>query len=373
MIVRRRTLSRRSRGVALVAVLYFLVLAALTSIAVVFGTRAAVRRSTDTRSDASLIAAGDLAVHGALSEWNGAEHERQALGSTLEYSLRPANGIAGTLRITRLGLRIFSLVADVRSGAGSPARRIALLVRVPDTEARIVPPLMSAVDVTIGDGVHVATDTGTCGDSAAALTVAPGVNVTFDPAIAMDQQPAVRVDSSIADSSAYLAPNGWSWNDLVQRADVRLAPDAVVNPAPIVEAGACRADPANWGEPRDTTSLCRDRSPVVYAAGDLTIGGGAGQGVLLVDGRLTITGPFTYSGQIVVRRGMETNADAISISGSVHAWRAASESTHTHASRIDVMLTHGTSLRGSRCDAAHGMTSLLQPRAVRAHGWTELF
>ena len=373
MIQRRRILPARSRGVALVAVLYFLVLAALTSIAVVFGTRAALRRSADTRSDASLIAAAEAAVHGALSAWNGPEHDRQPVGSTVEYPLTPANGIGGTLRITRLGLRIFSLVADVHPVAGSPARRIALLVHVPSVDAQRAPPLMSAVDVTIGEGVHVATDTGTCGDSAAALAVAPGVNVSFDPAIAIDQQPTVRVDSSAADSSAYLAPGGWSWTDLVESADVRLSPDAAANPAPVVEAGACRADPANWGEPRDSTSPCRDRAPVVYAPGDLTIGGGVGQGVLLVDGRLTITGPFIYSGQIVVRRGMETNADAISISGSIRAWRAASESTHTHASRSDVTLAHGASLRGSRCDAAHGMTSLLQPRVVRAHGWTELF
>jgi hypothetical protein len=86
-----------------------------------------------------------------------------------------------------------------------------------------------------------------------------------------------------------------------------------------------------------------------------------------------ITGAFEYSGQIVVRRGIETRADAISISGGVRAWRAASESTQTHALRGDVVLTQGTTLRFSRCDAAHGVASWLQPRVVRGRAWTELF
>jgi hypothetical protein len=111
----------------------------------------------------------------------------------------------------------------------------------------------------------------------------------------------------------------------------------------------------------------------VYVAGDLTIDGGRGQGVLLVDGRLVIAGPFVFSGQIVVRRGLETRADAISISGLVSAWRFTSESTHTDAERDDVVLTHETVLRRSRCDAAHGMQSWLRPRAIRFRAWTELF
>lgn len=365
----------RSRGVALVAVLYFLVLAALTSIAVVFGVRAATRRTSDMRSDAVLIAAGDAAVHRALAAWNAPERAAQSIGSTAVSPISVLNGIDGTLSLTRLGFRIFSIVADVRAGARGAARRIVLLVRVPFPEPPVSTALLSAVDVSIGDGVRIlASDSGACADSAAAgLTIAPGAALTIDSVLAGGATPEVRVDSVALDSAAFLRVSSIWWDELARRADVRLAPDAEISPAPVLTDSGCGNGPGNWGDPVDTTSACRARAPVVYVPGDLTIAGGRGQGVLLVDGRLAITGPFVYSGQIVVRHGIETRADAISISGLVSAWRMPSESTHTHASRSDVVLTHETTLRFSRCDAAHGMASWLQPRAVRAHAWSELF
>lgn len=369
------TESRRRRGVALVAVLYFLVVAALTSIAVLLGTRMAVRSGSDLRTDAYLIAAGDAVVHGALARWNGAERLRQPIGGTVSFAGPAERGITSTLWITRLGFRVFSLAAEVRSGAGGPARRIALLVRVPLTEPRVAATLLSSVDVSLGDGVRViANDSGACADSAtAAVTLAPGVTLSLDPSLAADSAPLVRADPIAADSMAYLRLGGVSWTDLVARADVHLEPDMSISPAPVAAGDTCRDGAANWGEPVDRTSVCATRVPIVYARGDLTVVGGRGQGVLLVDGRLVIAGPFTYSGQIVVRRGLETHGDAISLTGSVFAWRATSDSSRTRAVNGDVVLTHGTSLRYSRCDVAHGMASWLHPRAVHARAWTELF
>jgi hypothetical protein len=369
----RRAIPRR--GVALVAVLFFLVLAALSSVAVLFGSRMAVRRAGNARGDAASMAAADAAVYGGIEHWDGPIRARQRIGSTVVYNLPERNGFESALWVTRLGFRIFSLTADARPITGGPARRTMLLIRVPFPAPRVNAALLSAVNVSIGEGVSItASDTGSCIDSvAAALVVSPAAAVVADPAQPLDQRPTVSIDSTAADSASYLRIGEWWWRDLAGRADVRLPPDAAVELAPVVMDGECTVQPTNWGDPSDPTSPCASRAPVVYVPGDLTIRGGRGQGVLLVDGRLSITGAFTFSGQIVVRRGIETSADAISISGSVSAWRTVSESTNTRASRGDVVLTHGTSLRHSRCDAAHGIASWLQPRAVRAHAWTELF
>lgn len=362
------------RGVALAAVLYFLVLAALTSIAVVFGTRAAAQRAGDSRTDAALVGAADLAVHSALARWNGADRDRQPVGTTVIEHPPGSGELSASLAITRLQLRIFSLVADVRAAPGGAGRRVALLVRVPIPAQPLESALVSAVDVSVGDSVSFVADTGRCATAGAvAITRAPQATLFIDPAIPVEQQPVVRVDSAAAASATYLRLGGWSWADLARRADVQLAADATMTPAPIVAGGTCTDDASNWGEPNDAASPCGARAPLVYAPGDLTIAGGRGQGALLVDGRLVIAGPFTYSGQIVVRRGIETRGAAISISGLVSAWRATSDSSFTRAARGDVVLTHGTVLRYSRCDAAHGIESWLQPRAVRAHAWTELF
>jgi hypothetical protein len=128
---------------------------------------------------------------------------------------------------------------------------------------------------------------------------------------------------------------------------------------------------SNWGDPSAPTSPCAARVPVVYAAGDLTIDGGLGQGALLVDGHLLIAGPFTFSGQIVARGGIEMIADNITITGSVHAWRARSDTLAAHADSARVVLARRVTIRSSGCDASHGVASWLQPRRVRDFAWME--
>jgi len=186
-------------------------------------------------------------------------------------------------------------------------------------------------------------------------------------------QPSVVRDAMAVDSATYLRIGDAWWSELAAHADVRLAGDVRIAPSPQVIAGQCIEGDANWGDPRSSTSACATHAPIVHVAGDLTIAGGAGQGALLVDGHLSITGAFTYSGQIVARRGIETRADNIAISGVVYAWRASVDSTASRVTTNEVMLMHATTLRRSVCDAQYGVASWQQPRRVRERAWSELF
>jgi hypothetical protein len=42
--------------------------------------------------------------------------------------------------------------------------------------------------------------------------------------------------------------------------------------------------------------------------GDLTLGGGIGQGILLVNGDLRVTGPFTFHGIMIVKGAVDITA-----------------------------------------------------------------
>jgi hypothetical protein len=139
----------------------------------------------------------------------------------------------------------------------------------------------------------------------------------------------------------------------------------------VTSASSCVRVESNWGDPGVPTSPCAARTPIVYAAGDLTIDGGLGQGALLVDGHLLIAGPFTFSGQIVARGGIEMIADNIAISGSVNAWRARVDTVAAHADSARVVLARQMTLRYSGCDAWHGVASWLVPRRVRDFAWME--
>jgi hypothetical protein len=73
-------------------------------------------------------------------------------------------------------------------------------------------------------------------------------------------------------------------------------------PTPVALLGQCvTALPTNWGSPLTPAGPCGSYFPVIRVAGNLTLpAGGQGQGVLLVDGDLTISGTFRFYGVIIV-------------------------------------------------------------------------
>lgn len=371
----RRTRDGQRRGVALLTVLYVLVLCALMSAALVFVERTRSRNVSGGVQGARLIAGANAGLFSVVASWEAVARLRQPLGSTVILpDAAPASGIAVRSYVTRLGPRLFSIAADARNAIDGASRRVNLLVRLPGISRPGRAALVSAADVSIGPQVRFTTDSASCGDSAtAAVLVAPPATVAIDPELPVSDRPTVVHDSSAADSATFLQIGGTSWSDLALAADIRLVDQTRISPVPIASGGSCTAAATNWGDPSSLNSACATRAPVIFAAGDLTIEGGRGQGALLVDGHLLIDGPFMFSGQIVARRGIEMRADNITISGTVYAWLSRTDSDTMHALPDDVRLTGQTTLRFSRCDAWHGMASWLQPRRVHDRAWLELF
>ena len=351
--------------------LYFLVVCALLVAALFFVQRTMARGTRSTTAGVQLLAGAQRAVYNALAQWDGITRAQQVVGTTT-HSTRLEGVTSIDVYVTRLSMRVFSLIAQARTSDGI-ARRVELLVRAPFGMRAAGGALTSAVNVSIGAGVRFLADSGLCGDRGPTVILAPDATLSVDPMIPPTDRPAARIDSAASDSATYLRLAGAWWSDAVAAADVQLARDAHVTSSPVVVAGSCANTPANWGDPVDRSSACGTRVPVIFAPGDLTIDGGVGQGVLLVGGHLVIAGAFTFSGQIVVRGGMETRADNIAISGTVAAWRERVDTTATPATSNEIMLTHATTVRYSRCDADHGVASWLQPRRVRDRAFAELF
>ena len=77
----------------------------------------------------------------------------------------------------------------------------------------------------------------------------------------------------------------------------------------------------NWGEPILVTNPCYTWYPIMHATGDLHISSsGSGQGILLVDGNLDITGGFTFYGVVVVRGELRSTGTGGHINGTVWAY-----------------------------------------------------
>jgi hypothetical protein len=185
------------------------------------------------------------------------------------------------VHLTRLGQTLFALTADahVVAARGESARRRTSMVLRLEPASIPFPAAMSVSgtslpDADVSDGADRAPQSWQCPDS-------------------LRDVPALRHPSPAADSFAL--------EGLRSRAAIRLpAGSAVYRPGPVVTAGECdAARPDNWGD-ASGAGPCGSWLPIIHAAGDLRVDGGAGQGILLVDGDLSVSGGFEFRGAVIV-------------------------------------------------------------------------
>ena len=142
---------------------------------------------------------------------------------------------------------------------------------------------------------------------------------------AVEGDPPLAEDPGLT-SESLLTFGEHTWADLVALADFRFPGGASVTetyPDSILIYGSfeCHTDfRLNWGDPTSPGSVCGDHFPVIYAAGDLRIDGNdRGQGILLVEGSLTVTGGFQFYGPVIVRGTVTTEGTGGSFVGGLIA------------------------------------------------------
>lgn len=221
----------------------------------------------------------------------------------------------GALAIMPVG----STVVDVRGGGGDSRRRVDLrrtgddmfligaTIDVPDGPYRsaallvrlAVPRILLSGPVSSGG------------------PVSPGSGTTF---AVVDTE--ADADCGPTSWVPVLADVGAPAEDLaawLERATVVLpAGMDRVTPGPTYSSRECyRADPGNWGDPARATTECGRYLPVVRALGDLEVDGGVGQGVLLVEGDLTLRGGAEFHGVILVGGKLTTAGLGARVIGAV--------------------------------------------------------
>lgn len=133
------------------------------------------------------------------------------------------------------------------------------------------------------------------------------------------------------DSMVYTQFGNTTYAQIAQTATFQLAPGSY-SPAPIVNAGACvTSGSTNWGDGMNPGNPCGSFFPIVHIAGPTattTLSSGQGQGMLLVDGDLVVSGTWTYYGVLMVRGTFRTTGvGAPKVYGTVLANRVDFSST----------------------------------------------
>ena len=158
--------------------------------------------------------------------------------------------------------------------------------------------------------VRSATTTGIAGEDTTHLTGSPR-QVSHDPAVARALFAGAMADRfERLGQTASVVLTGTSYRALAPSVD-RRAPH--------------RCDPAdtlNWGEPRragaDYVAACAGYFPTIHATGPrLALGAGRGQGLLLVDGDLELTGGVDFTGLILVRGAVHAGGEGNTVTGAL--------------------------------------------------------
>ncbi len=338
---------RPRNGVVLATAIYFIVLLGVLVIAALFSTARLTRLVGLRLADVSLAAAADDALMLQLADWVSlrmADLPFAGADSSLRSVAEPLP-VQASVRTTRLSDRLFWLVSNATiEGSTAPRRRVSLVVRLPAPPGPVGAALATSGDVILGAGVRVDAvqpDAGCVAqaiDAPAVLAIAPGRHVFIDSTNGAPNTMRVVTSAALSDSAALVTFGPDTWNDLAARADVRLAPGAVTAP-PV--------------------------APLIYAAGDLTLLGGTGGGVLLVEGTLTFAGPAFFTGTIISRRGIVTTGDSATVVGLM-------VSTGHDVAPV-VILNHVIEMRASRCAAQRALARVTRPLPTRGRPWAELY
>jgi len=236
--------------------------------------------------------------------------------------------ISATVAVTRLVGGVLWMVASVAPredgggvgvGAAVAGRRVNLVARFPLIGAPPPAAIVARGNIRLGDDVRFTVDTTRDADCAAGV----GPDVVVGPGASVRVPAGIRVDTTdvARDSATY-------YMTMSQRAALSAA------------AG------------------------VVHVAGDTTITGGTFDGMLIVDGSLTLRGAFAASGVIIVRGGVDASDALFSLRGALLVYAT--------PPNVSTILT-GASVEYSPCVVARVMRAALSPRVIRMRSWAEIF
>lgn len=332
------------QGFALATAVFTIVVIGALAMGTLFAATYEMRAGAEALHQARAIMAAELGVEQTIASWSREWNGALGRGYGRSWTSSTTEGAQLVIAVTRLADDLFLVTSEARSG---PARRqVARAVRLDIRDPPLIAALLatSAVDTTGGpriDGTDHLPPQWDC--------PAPGA-----------AQPAIV----IADTTTALRFGHFDWPALVSVANSSLTV-RVTGAAPRVTGEECyTVVPENWGEPnRSNGGPCTGYYPVIHAPSDLVIDGGRGQGVLIVEGNLTIQGAFEFTGVVLVRGAVIGGAGGGRITGTMSvAGQGATPSS-----------LQGISIEFSRCAARKALLGIAIPQAVIERSWSEWF
>ena len=374
--------TRNRKGIALGVVLMAIFVITLLILGAYFANIQEYRLGSNSLLQTRAMSSADYGHAVVYQNWDKSWNAFKN-GTTFVRTYTPGDGGIDTVRITKLNNLSFLVVSEGRAGGGvrsGARRRAAMLYRLNMPTIQIRAAIMSSGNITVGgstslsgnDTVPTGWSCPPAGAAVAGAIVPTASKFSYGGSCkamsCIAGSPLLDTTKVAADTNSYFNYGNLHWSDMVAMADKQVS-GTLTNVGPSTAAGACKtSDNRNWGDPNRTSpaGLCEGYFPIVYAPGDLSINGNVGQGILLVNGNLSIQGNFNFYGPVIVRGTVKLTGTGNHINGAVLAANVI-DSTATTA------LSGNSNIHYSSCANAQALQRTALPAKAPQRSWVELF
>lgn len=379
------------RGIALVLAVFALVVIGALVAGTFYAGRIEERSGQGTVASSQAFAAAEYGLDSTISPWNRSTYNGMGTGYANRITVTTMNaGSRGraSVTVTKLNNQLFlvqSTGSQLNAANSVLTRRVlSRLVRLNLASMPIKGAVTSGGNITVGGSSTIdgydQLPSGWAGTPAncdaltggkAGIAVATGATISYNGvANTVTGTTATVVDASITDAS-FTNFVATTFADMAANADIRLTLSASPSPAPSVTGTSptwtCNTGqtyPNNWGEPTVASPLspCFTYFPVIYAPGNLSVNGGRGQGVLLVDGNLTISGQFMFTGPVIVNGSIRSTGTGGHITGALMV--------RDSANLDNSMVSGNTDLQYSSCAVARALSASANTAPLAQRSWS---
>jgi hypothetical protein len=382
-----RRVLRDERGMALAVAIFALVVVGAMIAGAFFAGTQEQRVGENQRRVLTSFGIAEAGAQERVLTWNPETMNRRPQYPQDSMSIADQQAPGGTGRYAgytfRLGPNVFLIDItgkDSRSyggaiaGGGGARQRVGMIARIAPIEFGIRASLTTQGSVEISGTASVNgadqnppgwASCDPAGPSQAGIRTNGGT-VTASGQGTVSGSPAVANDPSLSDAS-FTTFGGATYTLLAARANVVLS-GGTIRTQPVTTNGVCdKSVMTNWGDGMNPSAACGNYFPIIHIKGSATLDGIQGQGILLVDGNLTVQGSYEFFGIVIVQGDLKTSGGGTSVA---HFWGG------VMARNADLSL-ESISGKANLNYSACGILAVQQAQSpiapMRQRGWAQLY
>ena len=385
------------RGFALLVALAALVIIGGLIVGAFFASTQEFRIGRNTVLQARALTAAEYGLNSALRNgvwqeaWNGRIDTGAVLTPIGGETVDPGDGSSSVLTVTVLGGGNFLVVSEGFSGStlGAQGRkRLGGLfrLRTPQFNFRGAVTTNGSMMVSGTSEIHGQDESPTGWlDCPPAEADKPGIayNPTTPPDIkcsgCVTGSPETYADTAASNSDTYNIFGDLNYDDLAAMASPeKTFPGGTTftNLAPAFKLDSLgktycdRKTGSNWGDPlllyTTPKTVCQSYYPIIHVKGNLKLTGGAGQGILLVDGNLDASGGVNFFGPVIVK-------GALSVTGNGSGARFVGGVMAENVYLTDSKVAGNAVVSYSSCAVTKALNGSARPMFDATRGWIEMY